>query len=290
MDITERDMTILIATTTGVILMTILFPSLGLAGDEAKSSEVPEFDVDTNAFDFAGDFPTRPAGPDGGTLVWIDSGNRDNPTAGAGSDNDHWITGGTNDGEFIYLVNDNNVSEPVWQVGVQDWDNDNVTNEVTANLTEAGDAALITEGDWQIRVELDRLYNINESPGQTAEVTYEIEEDATTEDSAWYSGVPIIGDTAEGLQWISRLLVYIGSIFQWYVLTLVEVVWNVSFALVQVTTFIIDLLSFLTTTYAEIATSPTASWAQVILAIPSVIMMAVWAKVVLVFIEVVWIG
>jgi hypothetical protein len=275
MDITERDMTILIATTTGVILMTILFPSLGLAGDQAQSSEVPRFDVDTDAFDFAGDFPTRPSSPSGGVLVYPD-------------DHDHWITGGTNDGEFIYLINDNNDTDPVWFVEVQDWDNDAVTNEVNTTLDGEGDSDTLEEADWEISVELDRVYEDNNET--VAELIYDIENDPTSEDTAWYSGVPIIGDTAEGLQWVTRTLVFLGNIFLWGILTFVEVIWNVSFALVQVTTYVIDLLSFLTSTYAEIATSPSASWAQVILAIPSVIMMAVWAKVVLVFIEVVWIG
>lgn len=290
MDITRLDITILVATTLGVILMTFVFSGLGLAGDEATASEVPEFDIDTDRFDLVGDFPTRPSGPDGGTLVHVSEGSRSNPLA-QGSRNQAWITGDTSDGEFIFVLNENNVSDPRFEVTLQDWDNGNLTNEVTANFTEEGDFNQLNEGDWKVDVTFDRFYNVNESPGQTAEFTYEIANDPTTEDTAWYSGIPVIGDTAEGLQWISRMLVFLTSVVQWFVLSVVQFLWNMAFAIFEVVKFAFDLVSFLTTTYAEISGSSEISpWAQVILLVPGILMMIEWMKVALVLINTIWIG
>lgn len=291
MDITPLDITILVASTTGIILMSFAFPALGLTGDETTESDVPSFDIETDRFDMVGDFPSRPGSPDGGTLVWTGDGNRDNPVPGSGSDNDHWITGGTNDGEFIFVINDNNVSDPLWLVGVQDWDNDALTNEENVTLSGQGDAASISEGDWEIRVELDRLYNINESPGQTAEVTYTIENDPTSEDSAWYSGIPVVSATEDAIEWLARTMVFIGNVVQWFVLTIVEFIWNMAFVIYETVTFAFGLASFLVTTYADITTaSGLDSWAQVVLLIPGILFMIEWTKVAVVFVDTIWIG
>lgn len=282
MDITPLDITILVASTVGVILMSFTFPALGLTGEEVTQDDVPQFDIETDRFDMVGDFPTRPAGPDGGTLVQYSD-------AGSGQAQD-WITGDASDGEVISLLNDGNDTHPQWEIYIADWDNENTTNEVRTLINES-ETKVINEDEWEFVVTLDREYAGNQEDRIVAEATYGIENDPTTEDTAWYSGIPVIGDTADGLQWISRMLVYLGSIFQWFVLTLVQFVWNMSFAVIQVVTFVFGLASFLVDTYTSITSSASlASWAQVILMIPGVLFMIEWIKVVVVFVNTIWIG
>lgn len=284
MDITGMDITILVASTTGIILMSFAFPALGLTGDEATTGDVPNFDIETDRFDMVGDFPSRPSGPSGGTLLqWSDGG------SGQAQD---WITGGTNDGEVISLLNiDGNDTDPQWEVLVQDWDNQNVTSEERVYLNES-ETKVINEGDWEIVVTLDREYPSEQQEDRIiAEATYEIGNDPTSSGSSWFSGVPIVGDTAEGLQAVADLLVYIGNIFQWFVLTIVEFIWNMSFAIIEVVTFVFGLASFLVDTYASITSSEALdSWAQVILLIPGILFMIEWLKVTVVMINTIWIG
>ena len=70
MDFTTRDIGILISMSLAVIMISFVFPTIGLAdtGDKAAESEIPEFNISTDRFDFAGDFPDNPGTPSTGAL------------------------------------------------------------------------------------------------------------------------------------------------------------------------------------------------------------------------------
>lgn len=66
MNITRFDVSILIGMLLAIILMTFIIPGLGFVNADVTTDDIPEFNMTTDRFDFAGDFPGTPTEADSG--------------------------------------------------------------------------------------------------------------------------------------------------------------------------------------------------------------------------------
>lgn len=304
MDITRLDITILVATTIGVILMSFTFPALGLTGDKTNESDIPEFTINADRFDITGDLPGAPgSATTGDQSVYYYENDLIADNAWLVGDKD---TSGIN----LLMENRNTTSNPEFYVStrlyVDGEQRDNATTQLNLSQTETLETQYDT-GDGIIYANTTiTLANINDkgTDNMTARFDYSIEVDGTQNvlDSAgeglssgggsdWYDGIPIVSQTADALSWVARAIQYIANVLYWGVGTFVELLLNGLGVVFDIATYVVDLLTWLTDTYLAIqSSSEIDAWASVILMIPAVIMMAEWAKIILVLVEVIWIG
>ena len=295
MDITGRDITILIATTTGVILMSILFPTLGLAGDQANSSDVPEFSISSDRFDIAGDLPARPSEQgdqkfDGTLNISYDS-----------PGDSEFITGSTDDGIEVVAINQNASGQYAdIEIELQKWYQGDVSSGDlydNGTLTTEGQEDTLTIGaivgyGRNITATFTLSNVSNEGTNNfTATVGYTNNLDEEPDSLIDWGGVPIIGDLISGGLEVAAGVFWIGEVVFWLVELGFEMLLNTINVVLQLVTFIFDLVSFLLTTYGEVTTSSElAGWAQVILLIPGLLMMIEWMKLAAVLVSIIWIG
>lgn len=296
MDITAFDITILVASTIGIILMSFAFPALGLAGEETQESEVPEFDIESDRFDIAGEFPQPPnEGPQHALqgTVYHNYPEESNEEFILGDESHGWTLrtySPVNDSVFVELMH--------WYEG-----DPGTTPNIQKHLVELeneSDSAQLIGGDvYDNWGNVTATVTAEDFAGQgtdnfTATVGYSFDCErgcGSDGDDGALTNLPIVGglfeagaDVAGGVVWIAQIIVWMGVVA-------FELVINGLSAMVDVLAFVFGLADFLVTTYTDVVSSDEiASWASVILLIPGVMLMAVWAKLAAVAVEVIWIG
>lgn len=286
MDITKLDVTILIASTMAVILMSLTMPQLGLAGDAASESEVPEFEIEPDRFDLSGDFPQRPTVPDEGYLTF-------SPAEDV-NDNQRWLSGDTDGGQAVtaYFTDPSDVNSTNVTVNLADWDTGSATT-TTGYLNEEGDTETLSQtqdGDeWDVQFTLEELNDVN-----TTEIEGVVHFDIISEpadQTRWYQRIPVVGTAVEAGQALGSILAWLGSIVLWFFAVIYDMLVNTIGVVFDVTTFFVGLLSWLVGTYVDLTTaSELAAWANVLLTIPGIMMAYAWSKVIAVLVNIIWIG
>lgn len=279
MDITKLDITIIIAATTAVILMSLTFPAIGLAGDEAERSSVPEFNVSGDRFNLAGEFPEQPGTPSEGQLDWAEDGSEDTQM---------WLRGDTNGGEQFRVINDGTTENPEVRYQIDQWDAGAVVESDNETFTEPGDGTLVlSDPGWVIRIEATEFNNVNTSDFRV-EGEYEIREQPSSD--SWYQRIPVIGSAINAGANLTGIVSWIGSIVRWAFMSLWEIVLNTIGVVFDFVLFCFGVVAYMFTTYNTIAMSPSAAWATAILYLPALMLMMMWAKLAMLTVEVVWIG
>jgi len=273
MNLSGQDIAIIFGMTIAVVSMSFLFPALGMTGEEkVNNTDIPEFSVESNAFDFAGEFPKSPGTPTSGTLYLNDS-KTPNP-----------------DG---YTIISNNPTEDITSLSPTDKDvsmlietdgGDRVYQDIV-ELQNVGETKQFSNNSWTIALTLEnRSLSTLGTEWETAEVHFEIVEQPSQNDNDGFFGT-ITNAGGE----LAQIIGWVGSVLFWFVGTIVEFIVNIFLITVNITTFLVDYLVFLTTTYGAIV-SGAPGWASIIVALPGVLLTLEFGKLAIIAVEVIWIG
>lgn len=273
MNFTHTDMMIIISMTIAVVVMTFVFPAADLANaDEAESSDIPEFDIDSSRFDFAGDFPSTPD-PSSGTLTF--DNNRSDEFA---DDREDYHHGDRADGVRSRLVGVS--ANSVVSVSLQEMLNGGINQSEQVNLENVGETKEIHNDSmgYTVQYTLESREN-NGTSDVVFDVDYKIVE--RPEDTSFIGSIPVIGSAFSAAETLANVLGWIGSVLFWLFGTLFEVTFNLVGVLFDVMVFGIDTASWLVTTWQAIAAG-SASWAQVFVAIPGLLLFLEFGKLVMI--------
>lgn len=270
MNFGKTDVLIVVAMSIAIMTMSYTFPAAGLTdeSDEVNQSDVPEFDMDANRFDFAGDFPDDPGGPSKITLVRQD----DDPDEQQVS---RWLHGDTTDGVEATLFIDNGTTDPEPRVTFTNWTSGGSESDDMSFTSDVGNEQTFTNYSYEIQGE----YIERENNGQ-ANVTVTVEMLITERpsDKAFLASVPIVGDLFSAGEALAQIIGWIGSIIYWFFGTLFEVSLNLVGILFDVMTYGIDTASWLVDTYDSIL-SAADSWAAAFIMAPAIILFYEFVKI-----------
>lgn len=286
MDINQTDVTIFVSMSLGIVLMSLVFPSLGLAGDEAQRSEIPEFDVRGDRFDFSGEYPDKPGGPTTTYVYWDHELQSD-------SDNQRWLFGDSDNGIAVSVLNSTSGDIRGPQITVNNWTS-NGSDTTNYDVNSTGDKFGHTErsGDWEFVLEVASMNNETEGTvnnGTSFSVKVSIHGQTSEDD--WYNRLPLVGGAITSAEQQAGTLSWLGSVVLWAVLSFWEFVVNGAGMLFDVMSYVIGTLAWLANTYTGIVTADALpGWATVILATPGIALTFVWAKMTWIAVEIIWIG
>lgn len=263
----EMDIVIAISMVTAIILMTFMFPALGLVSeDNAAQDDIPRYNVSTDRFSFAGDIPRAPNNPSVGELIRTE--NR--------SDVDRralWLDGDTSDGTELVLFNDGTIHDPIARVNVNNWDSGNVvTDQYT--MQNVSDTAKHNNFSYEISFEFIEESDLGGSNMEII-VQYGIEEQPS--DTAWYSRTPLVGQAFGAAEQLAGIVGWLGSFAWWLVTWLFQGTLNMAGFIFDIASFAIGLFVWMVKTYFLILTNA-PSWSAVLIMIPALLIMFEFVK------------
>lgn len=259
MSFTKLDYTILLSSLIIVILLSFIAPAVGMTGDNVNETDIPEFNVTTDRFDFI-DKPQapRPQAPAEGRLNHSSDRFDNYPGSiqvelGENSDGNRTV---------ISVV-------PEEKVNLLDIESTGAG--VIDNHTFSSDGETITlEGKgFEIEVRAD-----NVTAG-----TYDYIIEQRPADTAWYAGIPIVGGSFDWLAHVAGLLWHVVLLGNFYLISALELTLNLAGAIFDIFAFIFSLLAFIATNYGDIVAGAPSSWAGIIVSIPGVMFSIQFARI-----------
>lgn len=302
MNFSSRDFAILVASAFALVAMSYTFPALGLAGGDEQINEIPELEVDTDRFDWAGDFPepietgdldeasievphdepvteyfiTRPeiAGVISHSGGSFDEGDQEASIGlqQRGIDDEHNVDTG-----FIDLEEDEMLRLSIetvaddetgyWNVTytVADVTDDATLIRYAVTRTPSGDLGFLTRA-------IGSTIGMVPILGPFAEMLFYA--GAISDDS----NIPIVGPIIDGLGWFIE-------VFIWWFTFLAEMIINLIWALVDATTYGFGLLAWLGGSYWVIV-SGAESWAVPFVSLPALLFSLEFTKLLLIGVKV----
>lgn len=269
-----------------LVLMSLLFPQLGLTGEEANETEFPEFNISTSTFDFAGDPPDSPGAPGQFELEFEFSAASASVMDNTRVLNGDVGTGVNNEGtEVVLSSSDNNTSD--LDISVNNWTDGSLRFKDRYNLSDPGDRVQHKNESYEIVFEYTRIENAGTSE-ETSVVTGKIRQQPEGAEG-FMERIPIVGGLFSSGKQLASMVAWIGAMLIFFVLRIIATIANAGAALVGGAVFVISTFHFLFTTYSSvIAGAP--DWAAVIVAIPGIVIAGEFAKLIMLVVEVVWIG
>lgn len=271
-DFTKFDISILLTMTLAIVVMSFLFPALGMSSAQTvQESDVPGFNVTQNTFDITGELPEQPRTSDTGTLT-LDEDGAGNSVEGISL---LYIDSPEIEGFSIEVANVS-TGPRVTAINWSDTDNDQVAEVETQNdysiNNDTSQTILHNDNGYVIEFNVESIDNYEES-NMSIVMSYDIQ--SSPEDSDGISALPIIGSTADLL---ATVIGYLVTMFSYVALVLVEVAINTLVTTALVSGYLVQMGIFLVSTYANIVASA-SSWAAIILVVPSVLLAAEFAKI-----------
>lgn len=269
-EITRRDVMLLLVMALAIVSMSMVFPALGLTNEDSVSaSEIPEFDLETDRFDIAGELPERPSTTDSGRLTYRADGFDDRQV---------WIEHNADYGVVsaeVFAINGNQT--PPIQVQLTEFDGSSgaFIDQETAELTEVGDRVELradNQTDYTVRYELVELENSGTGEFE-ATVQFDVVESP--------GGEGFLGALLGAGDALASTLAWVGLVFYWFSVTLFEIAGNVLVMVFDVTSYFIGLMAWMTTTYGAVVTGA-SGWVSVFVALPGIIFSAVLGKLVVI--------
>lgn len=256
MNLGPSDMKIVIVFGGAIVVMSLLFPALGMAGTEQTASDVPQFDINTSKFDFVDDIPPFPSNPGQGVLnassdKFDDSRGNIQVELGEGSD-----------GNRTFLVS--NTSGGVW---ITDVEENTIDDDYV--FTSDGETATLEGQGFTIDVHAADLsgdyyeWIITERP----------------EDQTFLGGLPLIGGFASSLDQVASVVAWLGQAFIVGSMIVSEAALNTGGATLDFITFWIDLGGWLVDVWFNSVDSA-PGYAKVILTVTAVPLFWVFSKMV----------
>lgn len=260
------DVTIIVVMSVAVVSMSMVFPMIGLTSADANENDIPDLDVQSDRFDFSGDFPDRPGTPSSGTMDF-------NSSDVQFSDNQLWLDGDTSNGtELVLLQNGSNDNA---KINLNDWDAGNLDAQENAYLNGTGDTAVVSNFSYEIRFEVTDYEETNGDLDVTVE--YEIT-DQPQSDGGWLGRIPVVGTLFSQGEALAGVLSWVGSVVWWGFATFFDIVLNLVGMLFDAMTYGFSLADWLVTSYADVI-SGAGSWAAVFVALPGIILTAELFKI-----------
>lgn len=274
MNFGKFDIQLILIMSTTVIFMSIVFPSLGLAGDSTSTSDVPEFNPEAATFDMAPDYPSGPEGPDEGTLIYkAPTDSIQNPESSAG-DHSIWVhreTGGNGNtlrgAQLTWLAWGNSSTNPDMEITLFTVESDGSTTNTYAFDMNENESMDIQENGWLITVEFTDEY-IDDNGYYTAELDFEVVE-------RWdqnVGGGGLISGVASALVWFTK-------VSYWFLGFIFEISVNLILLLFETINFTFSLFAWISTTYFNVANSLSGIGALITL-LPGIVMSLELAKLV----------
>lgn len=264
MNFTKTDMMILLVMTIAVVSISFTMPALGLGGDSVNETEIPEYSVDPNRFDIAGEFPRNPGTPSSG-VMWFN-----NSTPAEFSENQIWLDGGTTDGTEMVIIGSGG------ELLVNDWSSGNTTT-TTFDITNEGQQFVLNDYGYDVAFEVTDY-----TAGEYYEVEFDVRDQPS--DVGWIGRVPVVGGIFSSGEALAQTLAWIGSIGWWAVTVAWELTVNAINVLAGATSFVFETAVWLVTTYTAIV-SAAESWASVFVAIPGLLLTIELGKLVFIAIS-----
>lgn len=273
MNFSYRDMLILVSMSTAVILMTFTFTALGLADETVSENDIPEYNTTDDNFNFVGQFPENPHTPSNFIMTWEEKLQGD-------SNNQMWLDGDTSSGTELVLLNNGNESnlEPEMKMNV--WDSGNVT-QYSGTYNEVGDYHVFNENGYEIYTAFDSYRNKNQ---RDMVMNIDVEIRSQPGDSDYLRRIPVIGGLISGTEYVASAVLWIGSIFYWTLGTIFEIILNLTAMLYGSMAFFISFMHWIITAYTAVISGASA-WASVFVAIPGILLMVEFAKLILIGIK-----
>ncbi|WP_226005022.1 hypothetical protein [Natrinema salinisoli] len=271
MNITGFDLMVMVCMAIAVVSMSYTFPALGLTDSSVDENDIPEFEIESDRFDFAGQFPENPGTPSQGSLEVSDG------------DGDQ-VTLHDNGTHSVQLSAVNNTSSPnlTPQVYLGKYNDSSSSPQLeSVTLEYLGDEAILEAFEYELELTWTSTRNADQSD-ETAVVDYEIV--SQPGDEGWLTRVPIIGGIVSSGEAIANVVGWIGSIIWWGVAVAFETIVNVVGLVFDVATYFIGTFTWMITAYTGIV-SGAGSWAAVFVAIPGILLFAELAKVVMVLVS-----
>lgn len=252
MNLTATDAKILVAASAMVVLMSFLFPALGMAGTEQTQSDIPEFNITTSRFDFAGDLPQFPTNPTSGVL------NHSSDKFDDFRGNIQFELGPGDDGNRTFLVANSET-----EVTIQDVEASTELDNHT--FSSNGEEATLTGNGYEIDVHAE---DISTGAGEYEWIATKRPQD---------SDLPLIGGIADFSDKLVSVVAWVATTFVVLSQRLIEGSFNVGGIIFDVLVFLIDLMHWLITTYFNSVDSA-PGYAKVVLTVPGVMLFYEFSK------------
>lgn len=286
MNFGKFDIQLILIMSTTVIFMSIIFPSLGLAGDSTSASNVPEFNPDAAEFDVGGDYPSR---VDSNSQTRTLSFTTETPSSGPLD----YTTAGADRGSNIY----DKLNGPSFQIAIEkiynasgtleDYDNETIIsftathfNETSGTTQRSVDLAPRESQrvDWfgyDMSINYNRFIETSDGYETGVKVTfYELGYGCLDCGSEEGTGLFGIATIVEGIAWV-------GEVFFWFLGFLFEVSVNLIALLFETIRFMFSLLAWISSNYFGVANSLSGIGSLIAL-LPGIVMSLELAKLVFV--------
>lgn len=271
MNFSQFDMVLLFTMTLAVVLMSFTFPALGLTDDddEVDESDIPELNLTASRWDMVGDFPDQPGTPTEGTLERNDS-------VQVIGEHQTWISNITDqdNGTSIEIASFGTGNHTI---NVGDFEGGNASVDIY-NITREGQEIRHQNNSWSIIFDVERYENAGMS-NATSEVRWEIIESPDADEGGGLSGIPVIGGLFNAGEQLFLALAYLGDILLWGFGFLVEVSLTVVETLFTAMVYAVEMLTWLSTTYASIVSAAPTGFASAVLAVPGALMTFEFLKI-----------
>lgn len=269
MNFTKFDVTLLLTMTLAVVCMSFVFPAVGLADAGTDENSVPEYRLDSQALNLAGDFPDAPGTPSTGTL------SLDTSKDVAFSDNRVWLDGGTSGGTEVLILPATSSNDSA-ELLINNWDGGNVTGEERFNITSADDAFAVNNFGYTMTFEVTQF---DEQSYDNAQYTVEYEiQDQAVSGGGWIDRIPVVGGIVSTGEATAAVLAWFASILWWFFATTIDLISAATVILYDTVTFVVALLSWLVSTYASIVANAGPSWVSLFVALPGIILSLEFGK------------
>lgn len=258
MTFTKTDFILTLSFLTAVILLSFIAPAVGMTGDSVNSTDIPEFNVTGERFNWVEDLPEYPSEPSSGVL------NHSSTKFDNYRGNIQTELGTGDNGNRIFIVAINN--DTVHLTDVEDSTiNASVTfsaNDQTKNLKAYG-------------YDID-VHSVNITHGKYEWIAAERPDD---------SSLPLIGGALNVADSIAAGVIWIGSTIVVGVILIVELFVNGFGVLFDVLVFVLAVLNFIFSNYLAIIAGAPSGFAAALVSIPGVGISVQFARVGLIIIS-----
>lgn len=274
MELNKTDVGILFSMSLAIILLSFVAPAAGLTddSDNVTESEIPDFNISSDRFDFAGDFPDTPGTPQSGTLEYYGE-------FGSGIDGQSlmWIDRPKSSGATVELQNDTQGNGNFQFVFINFTSGNNVDDRYNLTTSDEGELNLHNNESYKIEFTLDDYEEFQNGSDFYAQVSWKILE--TPEDSGGgLAALPVVGWLFDSAEYLVAMLAYLGDIIFWFVGFIFEVTLNLVGILLDISIFFVDLVVFLNSTYFDIVSAANSAWVTTIVAIPGILLSIMFLK------------
>jgi len=262
MNLSKQDLFITVGMSIVVIMMSFLFPAIGLTGSAQNASDIPEFNITKGQADFNRQLPEFPSRPSEGTLTYVNGSE-------SWEDN-RQVDLQTGDPRYLlsFFDDDPGPDEQYHANLIKFNSSGSYTSDLNINESESKE---LTSEDGAYSVGLSNMTVLsNESGNESARVSWEVTEQPS--DQTWLGRIPGVGALISGTSQLAAVVGWIGGTI-WHFVTLVMVtIANTVLLFANLILYFIDFSWWLTSTYTSIVSGAPTAWASVVVAIPGIVL------------------